>query len=240
MRLFFGFLADIVDYYRDVYYWNGKRMIYSYSSLNCYENCPKQFFHRYIARDALPYQGVEAEAGTKVHEAIETALKTRQPLPKHMEVYETTISSVRGKINNARIEQTIYLDKSFQYALTKPSAGFVVKLDVLLLSDDGTRAVVMDWKTGKPREDTLQHDCYALGVMRAFPDVLHVTGFNVYLKIGKIGRQLEYARENIQVQQDEIARRIAVIEADQRYAPKPSPLCHWCSAHKCKYYPKDK
>jgi CRISPR/Cas system-associated exonuclease Cas4 (RecB family) len=188
----------------------------------------------------LPYKGAEAEAGTQVHEAIETALKTRQPLPKHLEVYETTISSVRGKINNARIEQTIYLDKSFQYALTKPLGGFVVKLDVLLLSDDGERAVVMDWKTGKPREDTLQHDCYALGVMRAFPTVLRVTGFNVYLKTGKVGKQLEYERENIQTVQDSLARRIAIIEADKHYAPKPSPLCNWCSANKCKYYPKDK
>lgn len=215
-------------------------MIYSYSSLNCWLNCPQQFFRKYKARDTLPYQGKEAQAGTEVHEAIETALKTRQPLPKHMEVYEESISSVRGKISNARIEQTIYLDDKFDYALIRPAKGFVAKLDVLLISTDGKRAVVMDWKTGKPREDTLQHDCYALTVMKAFPEVQDLTGFNVYLKTGKIGEQLNYERCNISAVQEKVARIIAQIEADDRWAPKPSGLCAYCSAHKCKFYPREK
>ena len=219
-----------------------QQVIYSYSSLNLYKTCPQQFFRKYKAKDMLPYQGAEAAAGTDVHEAIETALKTRQPLPKHMEVFEESISSVRKKIDNARIEQTIYLDHRFVYALVKPPRGFVAKLDVLLVSDDGTRAVVMDWKTGKPREDTLQHDCYALAVFRAFPAVQSVTGFNVYLKTGKIGMPLNYSREAAQGIQDELTRLIARIEADDRWAPapgKPFP-CNWCSAHKCPHYPKEK
>lgn len=214
-------------------------MIYSYSSLNCYRNCPQQFFRKYKAKDTLPYQGKEAAAGTEVHEAIETALKQRQPLPKHMEVYETSISSVRDKINNARIEQTIYLTEKFAFSLTRPAKGFIAKLDVLLISDDGKRAVVMDWKTGKPREDSLQHDCYAVAVFAAFPDVEKLTGFNVYLATGKIGKQTEYERCNVAAVQAEIARLIAQIEADDRWAPKPTPLCNWCSAHKCKFYPKE-
>ena len=216
-------------------------MIYSYSSLNLYRTCPQQFYRKYIAKDTPPYQGAEAAAGTDVHEAIETALKTRQPLPKHMEVYEDCISSVRGKIDRARIEQTIFLDEKWRFALTRPIKGFVSKLDVLLISEDGKRAVVMDWKTGKPREDTLQHDCYALAVFRAFPDVQMVTGFNVYLKTGKIGQQLEYSREAAQGIQDRLALMVAQIEADDVWLPKkgvPFP-CHWCAAHKCRHYPKE-
>ena len=219
----------------------GETVIYSYSSLNLYRTCPQQFYRKYIAKDTLPYQGTEAAAGTDVHEAIETALKTRQPLPKHMEVFEESISSVRKKLDCARIEQTIFLDERFRFALTRPVKGFMAKLDVLLVSEDGKRAVVMDWKTGKPREDTLQHDCYALCVFRAFPDVESITGFNVYLKTGKIGPQLEYSVEAAQGIQERLALMIAQIEADDFWQPKPgSPFpCNWCSAHKCKHYPKE-
>ena len=217
-------------------------MIYSYSSLNLYNTCPQQFYRKYRAKDMLPYVGKEAAAGTDVHEAIEHALKTRSPLPTHLEVFEESISSVRSKINCARIEQVIYLDEAFRFSVTRPERGFVAKLDVLLISEDGTRAVVMDWKTGKPREDTLQHDCYALAVMRAFPQVKVLTGFNVYLSTGKVGPQLEYSREAANGIQQRIATMIARIEADEFWQPnpgKPFP-CNWCAAHKCKHYPKEK
>jgi hypothetical protein len=122
--------------------------------------------------------------------------------------------------------------------VTKPVKGFVAKLDVLLISNDGKRAVVCDWKSGKPYEDTLQHDCYALAVLKAFPAVEKVTGFNVYLRHGKVGAEVVHERCNLQVVEDKIARIIAQIEADERWAPKPSPLCNWCGAHKCVLYPQ--
>lgn len=214
-------------------------MIYSYSSLSCYLKCPQQFYRKYRAKDVLPYQGKEAAAGTAIHEAIESALKTRSPLPEHLTVYEESISSVRNRIDNARIEQTIYLDEKFNYAVTRPTKGFVAKLDVLLISDDGKRAVVCDWKSGKPYEDTLQHDCYALATLKAFPSVEKVTGFNVYLNHGKVGAEVVHERCNVQAVEDKVARIIAQIEAEERWVPKQSPLCNWCSAHKCKHYPKE-
>jgi len=213
-------------------------MIYSYSSLNCYLKCPQQFYRKYKAKDTLPYQSKEASSGVDIHEAIETALKTRTPLPEPLTIYEDSISSVRNRIDNARIEQTIFLDHEFDYVVTRPSKGFVAKLDVLLISDDGNRAVVCDWKSGKPYEDTLQHDCYALAVLKAFPGVEKVTGFNVYLNHGKVGTEVVHERCNLQAVENKIARIIAQIEADERWAPKPSPLCNWCSANKCKFYPK--
>ena len=215
-------------------------MIYSYSSLSCYLKCPQQFYRKYKAKDTLPYQSKEASSGVEIHEAIETALKTRTPLPEPLTIYEESISSVRNRIDNARIEQTIFLDHEFNYVVTRPYKGFMAKLDVLLISDDGKRAVVCDWKSGKPNEDTLQHDCYALAVLKAFPAVEKVTGFNVYLKHGKVGNEVVHERCNLQAVEDKIARIIAQIEADTRWVPKPSPLCNWCSAVKCKFYPKEK
>lgn len=213
-------------------------MIYSYSSISLYRNCPRHFFHKYVARDAVPRSHDAAAAGTQVHEAIETALKTRSPLAGGLEIYETTISSVRKKIDHARIEQTIFLDQHFDFAVTKPEKGFVAKLDVLILSEDEKSAMVIDWKTGKPREDTLQHDCYALAVMKAFPGVDRVTGCNVYLKTGTTSKAQTYLREGLPENQGRIAVEVARIEADDHWAMKPGPLCNWCSATKCKFHPE--
>lgn len=47
--------------------------IYSHSSLSCFENCPLQYFHRYIARSKPMEEAetIEAFRGTQVHAALE-------------------------------------------------------------------------------------------------------------------------------------------------------------------------
>jgi putative RecB family exonuclease len=45
--------------------------VFSPSSLNCYENCPKQYSFRYIEKIAVDSEGVEAFVGKRVHEILE-------------------------------------------------------------------------------------------------------------------------------------------------------------------------
>ena len=144
---------------------------------------------------------------------------------------------MRKKIDNARVEQTLYLDEAFNYVVTRPKRGFVAKIDVLLISDDGRKAVVLDWKTGKPRKDDLQHVCYALAVSKAFPTVKEVAGYNIYLNHGEVGGGFKFESKDFAYLQERVSNIIAMIEADKDYTPRKSPLCGWCSAPKCIFLP---
>jgi len=215
-------------------------MIYSFSSLSCYETCPQQFYRRYIARDALPADTAQTLQGTKVHESIEHALTSATPLPPEWADMEPMIAPVRRKMPLARVEQAIHLNRQFEHAVDKLESGFVAKIDVMVINPETRRAVVIDWKTGKPRKETLQQDCYALAVMLAYPDVEHVTTFNSYVMRGETSKPRDYTRQDIPLLRMELTRRVAQIEADSRWAPRqgiPFP-CHYCSAHNCPSHPE--
>lgn len=45
--------------------------VFSHSSLNCFENCPKQYFFRYIEKRPVESESIEAFLGKRVHEILE-------------------------------------------------------------------------------------------------------------------------------------------------------------------------
>lgn len=44
---------------------------FSPSSLSCFENCPKQYYFRYVERIRVETEGIEAFVGKRVHEVLE-------------------------------------------------------------------------------------------------------------------------------------------------------------------------
>jgi len=45
---------------------------YSHSRISCFENCPKQYYYRYIEKPDIEItQGIEAFMGLRVHDALE-------------------------------------------------------------------------------------------------------------------------------------------------------------------------
>ncbi len=44
---------------------------FSPSSLNCFENCPRQYYYRYVEKVPVESEGIEAFVGKRVHEVLE-------------------------------------------------------------------------------------------------------------------------------------------------------------------------
>ncbi len=44
---------------------------FSPSSLNCFENCPRQYYYRYVEKVPVDTEGIEAFVGKRVHEVLE-------------------------------------------------------------------------------------------------------------------------------------------------------------------------
>ncbi len=47
------------------------QLVFSPSSLNCFESCPKQYYFRYVEKVSIETEGVEAFVGKRVHEILE-------------------------------------------------------------------------------------------------------------------------------------------------------------------------
>ena len=132
---------------------------WSYSALSCFENCPKQYYHRYILREKEPETEV-AKHGTEVHKALEERLKdhVKKPLPIAYIPYEKMARSVEKAAEGGllMIELPLALDKVFN-----PTGFFDKnvwgrgKADVVILK--GKKLWTGDWKTGKVREVELKN-----------------------------------------------------------------------------------
>ena len=58
--------------------------VWSHSSLNCWQTCQRQFYHRYVAKDATFESSPQLERGNLVHDALKLRLTENKPLPEDM------------------------------------------------------------------------------------------------------------------------------------------------------------
>ena len=163
-----------------------KPIIASHTFLDTFERCPKQAWHKYVAKD-LPF--VETEQmrwGTRVHKALEHRVKDKTPLPEDMKPYEKFAAVLDGW--NCHVEAKLGM------TINGRGTGFFSdnvwcrgKVDVA--TTQGPICVILDWKTGKPREDEAELERFAY-MLRANNDELkYFSGRYVWLKEDRIGQE---------------------------------------------------
>ena len=164
-----------------------KPLVASHTFLNTFERCPKQAFHCYVAKD-LPF--VESDAmrwGNVVHNGMENRLKHNQPLPETCKDYEPFAQQLENMNVSLLVEfkMGIKADGSF-CDFFAPDVWMRGKADVIVLP--GANAFLLDWKTGKRREDAAELERFAVMARARFPLVEKFLGAYVWLKDLKMGQ----------------------------------------------------
>lgn len=207
---------------------------WSYTMLSNFENCPRKAWHMYVARD-LPK--VETEAmkwGIRVHEALERRLDKRTPLPEDMARYEKFAAVLEPR--RPRVEFWMQMDEQGR-ATSHPSKTWGKgKLDVLILNDHETEALIVDWKTGKVREDPFELQVFSLLVKAFWPEIKKISGMYLWLaedRAGKLHDLTDTGRANAKVR--ELWNAMQALNPAERWLPNPNPLCGWCSVKTCEF-----
>jgi hypothetical protein len=238
-----------------------KPHVWSHTSLACWETCPRQFYHRYVAKDAVFESSPAAARGTLVHGAMEARLRYKAPLPEDMP-YEKLAASLDGKPMVVEAPLGIQ-DDGGACDWWGPGVAGRGKPDVVILSDE--TACILDWKTGKIREDPTELETFAVLIHAHFPEIKKFTGYYIWLANGTastvstIGSKytLDWRKrwQTILKTSAEIGRAIqslngaahgtlnpirprggcaSVPEGLERFPPTPNGLCQkWCNALKC-------
>ena len=103
---------------------------------------------------------------------------------------------------------------------------------------DGGRAFVVDWKTGKIKDDFEQMDLFALATFIHFQDVQKLRGMYVWLKHNTHTKK-DYTRDvdGLKEQVQEKAQPILLRIEHGEFPVKPSGLCRgWCPVKQCPEY----
>jgi CRISPR/Cas system-associated exonuclease Cas4 (RecB family) len=161
-------------------------MIYSYTSFSCYENCPRQFYYRYVAK-SLPF--VETEQmkwGNRVHKALANRLKTKEPLPPTMVDFEPMCARLEAASGPMLIEQTMIITREGRPG--RKSDGFLSARGDFVTFDKGySHAFIVDWKTGKPREDDTELCFQTIALQVHYPSVQDVDAVYYWTKEARPG-----------------------------------------------------
>lgn len=210
---------------------------WSYSHLDKFETCPKQFYHVKVAQDIVEPATIHTAWGHAVHDALEQRIINGVPLPESMQQWEKLAAQFEQLPGDKHAEVEMALDKNFLPTGWDEEATWSRgKIDMLILTEK--KAAVIDWKTGnfKPTE---QIPLYVAYTFAHYPALEEIVGLFVWLKSRKVN-PIMYKRSDVPAIWQGLLPRVMRLEAayeNDRWPPKPSGLCNgWCPVKGCQYW----
>lgn len=219
-----------------------KEWSWSYSKLKNYETCPKRMYEIDLAGNFKEPQDPDGPLawGNRVHDAFKQALKGEAPLPPEMCSYQRWVDRVLRGSGELLVEQKYAITRQFQKTayfakdVWYRGVGDVVRIDRDL-------GLVLDWKTGKILEDSVQLMLMAQCLFSHYPELKYVRSEFVWLKDDCTTPEL-LSRSEVAAAWVDLLPRVAAMEdaaKTQTYPPKPGFLCkRHCIVNSCPYHGK--
>lgn len=227
---------------------------WSYSRLLKFEQCPKQFWHMNVMKDVKEVPTEQQDWGTFVHKAFEDRVAKQKPLPEDLQKHEDLVAALTsGTPRQILVEQ--------QWALTRdlrPTGWFdrnvwcrfkgdLVRVDPTPVNGAAPPlpedvALLVDYKTGKIKEDESQLKLGAAFTFEHFPTVGLVKSLFLWVKTEALSRLDVLRRDKPQIWA-EFMPRVARMEKAYNEADmpaQPSPLCNWCPVTACAHNPRNR
>lgn len=201
----------------------------SYSAIKTYDQCPAKYKFGRIDGLKEP-SGPAADRGKLIHAEIEAVLKGELELVCEELVYLLPQMD-RWREQNARSEMEFAVDDMWNpVEFNDPSAIFRGVIDLYI--EQGNRAIVLDFKTGKERDYLDQVRVYATVILATKPHIHEVLPVIEFIDSQKTqeysviyGRDIEYLKSDIR-------GRINIISHDKFFTANPSGLCKFCHFRK--------
>ena len=211
----------------------------SFSKLNTFETCPRQYEAKYVTK-TVPYQQTpEAEWGDYVHKSLENYIRYNQPLPANVADYQRFADAILAMRGQAIAERAVAINPYLmETGYFDGDVWIRAKIDVTVLRDDS--ALILDYKTGRMKDDPKQLMFYALLAFIMYPQVQKVqTGF-IWLKDRVVSEPKTFTRD----QYDQLlamwrGKYDKLKEAHDLgvFPPKPNGLCNgWCEVTSCEHW----
>lgn len=222
---------------------------WSHTRLADWIQCPYKFHEKHIAKTAKVRETEAMRKGNKLHRELELASRAKEQvaLSSDLAAVAAAVEKLRKLGGYAELAIGVKRDWSPCEFFDKEVWGRC-KVDRLILNSDRPVALIVDWKTGKPKNKKYQGDAelklHSLIVQAHYPHLKAISGFYVYTQDGSIwpeGKPHVFNMFNYERHQlDELMGRIEYAVANGKCGTRKNSLCPWCEVTHCKHYkPKE-
>lgn len=209
---------------------------WSFSRLQDYRSCPRKAKFKHV--DKLKEPGNDAmQRGSAIDQMESDYIQGKIKIcPPDLLSFKAEFDELRKRKAVCQ-EQWCFTAQWTETGWFDQDAWCRIKTDIYTHTLKTNTLLVVDCKTGKPREyHKEQVKLYALGGLVKFPTVEAVDARLWYTDQGlEIPEEPEiYTRDNLKELIAYWAEETRAMLADTRFAPKPSNNCRWCHFSKSK------
>lgn len=219
-----------------------KAWSWSFSKLKNFETCEYRHQQVDLLKNYTEVKevGGPLDWGNAVHEALKQALVNGTALPEGMEEYKKWVDRVKAGPGELLVEQqyaiTQGLEKTAYFA---NNAWYRAKGDAVRIWDK--LGLVVDWKTGKMKEDSVQLVLMAQCLFSHYPALTHVRSNFIWLQDDCATGDV-FTRQDIANNWIGLLDRVHTMEnafKTNTYHKKPGRLCRsWCPVKNCEHHGK--
>lgn len=216
-----------------------KKFAWSFSKLSTFETCPKKFAAENITKTSPFTESEASRYGKFVHKCFEDRILKKKKLPIDLLHHEPVMAKLENAKGEVLGEQRLALTEDL-----KPTGYFDSdvwvrgQVDYAALSD--TKVFVVDYKTGKMKDDMDQVELMLAMFICYYPDIEDGAGAFYWTKHKKFTNTGIHSREDIQGMWagylPRVARMYEAIDTGT-FPPKQNYLCaSYCNCEECAYH----
>lgn len=214
---------------------------WSFSRLDGFETCPKRYYELNIAKSCVEDKADDVGFGTLAHDSLRDYLLGRiADLPTDMVPFRPWADAIKTGPGQLLVEQKFALNRSFEPTTwMAPDVWFRGIGDACRIN--GPVGLVVDWKTGRIKENSPQLALMAQCLFSYYPQLQVVRSIFAWLTQKKRTEQI-YRRGKMADVWGDLFGRVTDMEtatAKTNFPPKPGGLCkRHCPVRGCPYWGK--
>lgn len=215
-------------------------IVWSFSSLKTFEQCPKKYYHTKIAKDVVEPDTTATLYGKTAHTVAEEYIRNDKPIPPQFEYMQGTLNALNQLEGEKLCEVKLGLTKELEACeFHAPDVWWHGIADLVVLNEEKGLAHSADYKTSKSARyaDTKQLDLVACGLFAKFPKINKVKSALIFT-VSKEFVKSEHYREMMPKYLEQPTKDVARIEAALEngvWNPIQGPLCKFCAVKQCEY-----
>ena len=215
-------------------------IVWSFSSLKTFQQCPKKYYHTKIARDVVEPDTTATLYGKSAHTVAEEYIRDDKEIPAQFE-YMKPMLDVLSKLEGDKLcEVKLGLTKNLEACdFDAKNVWWHGIADLVVINEEKQLAHSVDYKTSKSARyaDVKQLDLVAAGLFAKFPTIQRVKSALIFV-VSKEFVKAEHHREMVPKYMEKPTQDVARIEAALEngvWNPVQGPLCKFCAVKQCEY-----